>query len=44
MQASKITDTMAIATAHSLAEYAEKRGPNPENIVPQMDEEDVFTL
>jgi len=42
VQASKITDTMAIAAAHSLAEYAEKRGIHPENIVPQMDEEDVF--
>lgn len=42
VRAKKITDNMAIAAAHSLADYAEKRGINPENIVPTMDENDVF--
>lgn len=42
VRATKITDSMAIAAAHSLASYAEKRGITPENIVPTMDEADVF--
>jgi len=33
---------MAIAAAHSLANFAEKRGINPENIVPSMEEAGVF--
>ena len=33
---------MAIAAAHSLANYAEKRGISPENIVPNMEETGVF--
>jgi len=33
---------MAIAAANSLAEFAVKRGINPQKIIPQMDEEDVF--
>ena len=33
---------MAIAAAHSIADYAEKRGITPENIVPTMDEFGVF--
>jgi malate dehydrogenase (oxaloacetate-decarboxylating) len=41
-EASEITDNMAIRAAYSLAEYAEKRGIDPENIVPTMDETDVF--
>lgn len=44
VRASKITDNMAIAAAHSLANYAEKRGINPENIVPTMDEANVFSV
>jgi malate dehydrogenase (oxaloacetate-decarboxylating) len=44
VRAKKITDNMAIAAAHSLAYYAEKRGINPENIVPTMDEADVFPI
>jgi malate dehydrogenase (oxaloacetate-decarboxylating) len=44
VRARKITDNMAIAAAHSLADYAEKRGINPENIVPTMDEADVFPI
>jgi malate dehydrogenase (oxaloacetate-decarboxylating) len=42
VRAKKITDNMAIAAAHSLANYAEKRGINPENIVPNMNEASVF--
>jgi len=42
VRARKITDTMAISAAHSLAHYAEKRGINPENIVPTMEESGVF--
>lgn len=42
VRARKITDNMAIAAAHSLADYAEKRGIDPENIVPTMDEAGVF--
>jgi malate dehydrogenase (oxaloacetate-decarboxylating) len=35
---------MAIAAAESLAKYAEKRGINPDNIIPNMDEADVFPI
>ncbi len=42
VRAKTITDNMAIAAAYGLAEFAEKRGINPENIVPNMDESDVF--
>ncbi len=42
VRASKITDAMAIRAAHALADYAERRGIDPDNIVPRMDEEDVF--
>lgn len=42
VRARKITDNMAIAAAHSLAAYAENRGINPENIVPNMNEASVF--
>ncbi len=42
VRARKVTDNMAIAAAHSLADYAEKRGIDPENIVPTMDEIGVF--
>lgn len=44
VRAQKITDNMAIVAAHSLANYAEKRGINPENITPTMDEADVFPV
>ncbi len=40
----KITDNMAIAAAHSLANFAEKNGIHPEKIVPTMDEADVFPI
>lgn len=42
VRASQITDGMAIRAAHSLADFAEARGIDPENIVPRMDETDVF--
>ncbi|MBI9037084.1 MAG: NADP-dependent malic enzyme [Bacteroidales bacterium] len=44
VRARKITDNMAIAAAHSLADYAEKRGIGPNNIVPTMDDADVFPV
>lgn len=42
VRAKKVTDEMAIAAAHALAEFAEKRGINPDNIMPKMDEHEVF--
>jgi len=42
VRAKKVTDEMAIAAAYSLADYAEARGIDPENIVPTMDEAAVF--
>jgi malate dehydrogenase (oxaloacetate-decarboxylating) len=42
VRARKITDNMAIAAAHSLADYAEKRGIHVNDIVPNMEEASVF--
>ncbi len=42
VRARKITDSMAIRAAHSLAEFAEKRGIDEDNILPSMDEVGVF--
>ena len=42
VRAKKITDNMAIRAAYSLAEFAENRGIDVDNIVPAMDESDVF--
>ncbi len=42
VRASKITDNMAIVAAHSLANFAEKRGINLDNIIARMDEPGVF--
>jgi malate dehydrogenase (oxaloacetate-decarboxylating) len=42
VRAKKITDNMAIRSAYSLADYAEKRGINPDNIIPTMSEAEVF--
>lgn len=42
VRARKITDNMAIAAAHSLAGYAEKRGIHVDDIVPNMEEASVF--
>lgn len=44
VRAKKITDNMAIAAAHSLANYAEERGIHPDNIVPTMNEANVFPV
>jgi malate dehydrogenase (oxaloacetate-decarboxylating) len=41
-RARKVSDGMAIAAAYSLAQYAEQRGINPENIIATMDEPGVF--
>jgi len=43
VRARKITDNMAIAAAHSLADFAERRGITTENIVPNMEEAAVFS-
>ncbi|HQE25328.1 MAG TPA: malic enzyme-like NAD(P)-binding protein, partial [Candidatus Atribacteria bacterium] len=42
VRAKKISDGMAIAASYSLANYAEKRGIHPDNILPTMDEVGVF--
>ncbi|UCH14528.1 MAG: NADP-dependent malic enzyme [Bacteroidales bacterium] len=42
VRAKKITDDMAITAAHSLANFAEKRGITPDDIISTMDETDVF--
>jgi malate dehydrogenase (oxaloacetate-decarboxylating) len=42
VRARKVSDGMAIAAAYSLANYAEQRGINPENIIATMDEAGVF--
>jgi len=42
VRARKITDSMAIAAAHSLAGYARRRGISVDNIVPNMTEPDLF--
>ncbi|OQY38753.1 MAG: malate dehydrogenase [Candidatus Cloacimonetes bacterium 4572_65] len=42
VRAKKITDNMAIRSAYSLAEFAEKRGITPDNIIPKMSEAEVF--
>jgi malate dehydrogenase (oxaloacetate-decarboxylating) len=42
VSACKITDGMAICAAHSIAEFAEKRGIHAENIMPNMLEWELF--
>ncbi len=42
VRARGISDDMAIAAARSLAAFAERRGITPDNIIPRMDEPDVF--
>ncbi|HSK10591.1 MAG TPA: NADP-dependent malic enzyme [Vicinamibacterales bacterium] len=42
VRARKITDEMAIAGAYAVANFAEKKGINPEYITPTMDETEVF--
>jgi malate dehydrogenase (oxaloacetate-decarboxylating) len=40
----KITDGMAIACAHSIADYSERKGIDPEHIVVTMEDPDVFAV
>lgn len=42
VRARKITDEMALAAAYSIAKTAEKKGIQPDRIVPTMDEWEVF--
>ncbi|GAB1482956.1 NADP-dependent malic enzyme [Treponema sp.] len=42
VRARKITDGMAIRCAHSIADFSEKRGISPDNIIAKMDESEVF--
>ncbi len=42
VKARKITDSMAVAAARSLANFAGRNGFNPDYIIPTMDEADVF--
>jgi malate dehydrogenase (oxaloacetate-decarboxylating) len=42
VRARKITDGMAIRCAYSIAEFSEKRGISPDNIIATMEETDVF--
>jgi malate dehydrogenase (oxaloacetate-decarboxylating) len=44
VRAKKITDGMAIRCAHSIADFAEKRGINADDIIAKMDETDVFAI
>jgi malate dehydrogenase (oxaloacetate-decarboxylating) len=40
----KITDGMAIRCAHSIADFSEKRGISPDNIIATMEETEVFAV
>jgi malate dehydrogenase (oxaloacetate-decarboxylating) len=42
VRARKITDSMAIRCARSIAAFSEKRGITPDNIIAKMDETEVF--
>ncbi len=42
VRARKVTDNMAIAAAKSLADFAEKRGINQDNVIATMEEPGVF--
>jgi len=45
VRARKITDEMAIAAAHAVAKFAEeKKGINPDYIMPTMEETEVFAM
>jgi malate dehydrogenase (oxaloacetate-decarboxylating) len=44
VRARKVTDGMAIRCAHSIADFAEKRGINADDIIARMDETDVFAI
>jgi len=42
VRARKVTDEMAIAASYAVANFAEKKGLNPDRIMPTMDETGVF--
>jgi malate dehydrogenase (oxaloacetate-decarboxylating) len=42
IHASRVTDGMAVAAAHCLARIQEKRGLDPEHIMPTMEDEEAF--
>ncbi len=42
VRAKKITDNMAVEAAYSIARSAEKKGINPDYIVPTMDEAEIY--
>jgi len=44
VRAKKITDGMVIRCAHSIAEFSEKRGINPDSIIANMEETEVFAV
>ena len=44
VHARKISDGMAITAAHAIADFAEKRGIFPENIIPKMTESELFPI
>jgi malate dehydrogenase (oxaloacetate-decarboxylating) len=44
VRARKITDGMAIRCAHSIADFSEKRGISPDNIIATMEETEVFAV
>jgi malate dehydrogenase (oxaloacetate-decarboxylating) len=44
VRAKKITDGMAIRCAHSIADFSEKRGISPDNIIATMEETEVFAV
>ncbi|MDR2211435.1 MAG: malate dehydrogenase, partial [Spirochaetaceae bacterium] len=44
VRARKITDGMAIRCAHSIADFSEKRGIDPYNIIATMEETEVFAV
>jgi len=44
VRARSITDKMAVTASYSMANYAEKKGLNPDYIMPKMDETDMFAF
>ena len=42
VRAKKITDNMAIRAAHAIADFADKKGINPEHIIPTMEDTELF--
>ena len=44
VRARKITDGMAIRCAHSIAEFSQKRGITPDNIIATMEETEVYAV